>query len=108
VALNSVCVLDTALVFTILIILTFRRTHQGLIFSMYASFWVLDVLKPLNSPQQMLQWMVARAHSKWEELGVVPCPPLDLTISMPRLSTHMIFSFDRVALEDNSDSSNSD
>jgi hypothetical protein len=85
--LNFVCVLDTALVVTMLIILAFRGTCQGLIFSTYVSFWVLEVSKPLNSPQQVLQWMVARAHFKWEELRVAPRPPLSLSI-FSKLVTH--------------------
>jgi hypothetical protein len=92
---HFVCILDTALVFTILIILAFRVTRQGLIFSMYVGFWVLDVRRPLNSPQQVLRWIVARAHFKWEELRVAPRPPLNLSISREdQLSSNMIFSFD--------------
>jgi hypothetical protein len=65
-------------------------------------FWVLDVSKPLNSPQQVLQWMVARAHFKWEELGVAPRPPLDLTISVILRSGEATFSFDKVLEKDDS------
>jgi hypothetical protein len=80
---------------TMLIISAFRNACQGLIFLTYISFWVLDVSKPLISPQQVLQWMVARAPFKWEELRVAPCPPLNLSISQEvYLGNKVIFSFD--------------
>jgi hypothetical protein len=104
VVVNYVCGLDLESSSTLLIISAFRGTCQGLIFSMYVIFWVLDVSKLLDSPQQVLRWIVARAHLKWEELGVAPRPPLDLTISRNRLFFgRVIFSFDKALEEDDND-----
>jgi hypothetical protein len=92
--MNFVCGLDLESGSSLLIISTSRNACQGLIFSTYVSFWLLDVSKPLNSSQQLLQWMVARSHFKWEELRVAPRPPLDLFISREYwTSDEVIFSF---------------
>jgi hypothetical protein len=77
---------------------------------MYARFWVLDVSKPLNSPQQVLQRIVARAHFKWEELRVSPRPPLSLDFSWSG-DEQAAFSFDNIFEDDSdqgSEASNSD
>jgi hypothetical protein len=78
---------------------------------MYARFWVLDVSKPLNiSPQQVLQWIVARTHFKWEEMRVAPRPPLSLGFSWSG-DEQGAFSFDEIFEDDSdqgSEASNSD
>jgi hypothetical protein len=38
--------------------------------------------KPLNSLQQLLEWIVARAQFKWEEAKTMPRHPLELTIKI--------------------------
>jgi hypothetical protein len=99
-----VCGLDLESSSTLLIISAFRNACQGLIFSTYVGFWVLDVSKQLNSPQQVLRWIVVRAHFKWEELRVAPHPPLDLSISgKDVLGYDVTFSFDTGSEEDDSD-----
>jgi hypothetical protein len=66
---------------------------------------VMEALK--HSPGQVLEWIVARAHYKWEELKITPRPPLRLAMDLTRAYSPSSFvhiygvSFPRLKLSRN-------
>lgn len=56
---------------------------------MYVIYRTLELWKALNhNPGQALEWIVARAHYRWEELKITPRPPLRLAMGLTETHTH--------------------